>query len=92
MAQLAAASGAQVLPCAARVSRGVQLRSWDRMIVPLPFGRGGTGRAVFYQGELYVFGGETLNGAGAVAGNVYNRVDVYDPALTTLLVPGMVTQ
>lgn len=48
---------------------------------PLPFGRGGTGRAVFYQGELYVFGGETLNGPGAVAGNVFNRVDVYDPAL-----------
>jgi glucose/arabinose dehydrogenase len=48
---------------------------------PLPFGRGGTGRAVFYQGELYVFGGETLDGAGAVAGNVFNRVDVYDPAL-----------
>lgn len=50
---------------------------------PLPFGRGGTGRAVFYQGELYVFGGETLDGAGAVAGNVFNRVDVYDPALDT---------
>jgi glucose/arabinose dehydrogenase len=50
---------------------------------PLPFGRGGTGRSVYYQGELYVFGGETLDGAGAVAGNVYNRVDVYDPALDT---------
>lgn len=50
---------------------------------PLPFGRGGTGRAVYYQGELYVFGGETVNGAGAVAGNVFDRVDVYDPGLDT---------
>ena len=40
VAQLAALSGKPVLPCAARVSRGIQLRSWDRMVVPLPFGRG----------------------------------------------------
>ncbi|MCO6419337.1 hypothetical protein JYK14_24705, partial [Siccirubricoccus sp. KC 17139] len=28
------------LPCAARTSRGLTLRSWDRMVVPLPFARG----------------------------------------------------
>lgn len=48
-------------------------------IPPLPIGRGGMGRAVFYKGEFYVFGGETFNGPGATAGNVYDRVDVYDP-------------
>jgi lysophospholipid acyltransferase (LPLAT)-like uncharacterized protein len=40
VAQLAALAGVQVLPCAAAVSRGWQLRSWDRMRLPLPFGRG----------------------------------------------------
>lgn len=41
VAQLAALSGVPVLPCAAQVSRRVVLRrSWDRMALPLPFGRG----------------------------------------------------
>lgn len=40
VAQLAAMSSKPVLPVAGRVSRGVALRSWDRMVVPLPFGRG----------------------------------------------------
>jgi hypothetical protein len=40
VALLAAASGALVLPCAAVTSRMRITRSWDRMIVPLPFGRG----------------------------------------------------
>ena len=40
VAQLAALSGAPVLPCAARVAWGWRLPSWDRMILPLPFGRG----------------------------------------------------
>lgn len=40
VAQLAAATGLPVLPCAGRTSRGIRLRSWDRMVVPLPFGRG----------------------------------------------------
>lgn len=39
-AQLAAMSGKPVLPCAGRSSRGVALRSWDRMVIPLPFARG----------------------------------------------------
>jgi lysophospholipid acyltransferase (LPLAT)-like uncharacterized protein len=38
--QLAALSGAPVLPVAARVRWRVTLKSWDRMILPLPFGRG----------------------------------------------------
>jgi lysophospholipid acyltransferase (LPLAT)-like uncharacterized protein len=40
VAQLAALSGAPVLPCAARTTRCRVLPSWDRMVVPLPFGRG----------------------------------------------------
>jgi hypothetical protein len=40
VARLAAMSGIVVLPCSARTSRRVELKSWDRMVLPLPFGRG----------------------------------------------------
>jgi hypothetical protein len=40
VAQLAALSGVRVLPCGAQTSRPWVLRSWDRMVIPLPFGRG----------------------------------------------------
>ncbi len=40
VAQLAALSGVPVVPLAARTSRHIQLDTWDRMPVPLPFGRG----------------------------------------------------
>ncbi|WP_424810473.1 lysophospholipid acyltransferase family protein [Roseococcus sp. YIM B11640] len=40
VAQLAALTGVPVLPCAGRVKRGIALRSWDRMVIPLPFNRG----------------------------------------------------
>jgi hypothetical protein len=40
VAQLAAVSGVPVLPCAAQTSRRIVAPTWDRMIVPLPFGRG----------------------------------------------------
>ncbi len=40
VAQLAAVSGARILPCAAQTSRRKVLPSWDRMVLPLPFGRG----------------------------------------------------
>ena len=40
VAQLAALSGVAVLPCAAQTSRRRVLGSWDRMVLPLPFGRG----------------------------------------------------
>lgn len=39
VAQLAVLSGAMVLPCAAQTTRHRRLRTWDRMILPLPFGR-----------------------------------------------------
>ncbi|WP_458095814.1 lysophospholipid acyltransferase family protein [Roseomonas sp. WA12] len=38
--QLAAVSGAPVLPYAAITTRHFRLRSWDRMVIPLPFSRG----------------------------------------------------
>jgi len=40
VARLAALSGIAVLPCAAQTSRRRVLASWDRMVLPLPFGRG----------------------------------------------------
>jgi hypothetical protein len=40
VAQLAALSGVAVLPCSAQTSRRQVLGTWDRMVVPLPFGRG----------------------------------------------------
>jgi len=40
VARLAAISGATVLACAASTSRRRVLGSWDRMLLPLPFGRG----------------------------------------------------
>jgi N-acetylneuraminic acid mutarotase/glucose/arabinose dehydrogenase len=56
---------------------------WASTLAPMPFGRGGTGKAVHYQGEFYVFGGETLTGPGATPGGTYDRVDVYDPVANT---------
>jgi lysophospholipid acyltransferase (LPLAT)-like uncharacterized protein len=38
--QLAALSGAPILPCAAQTTQHWVLRTWDRMVVPRPFGRG----------------------------------------------------
>jgi lysophospholipid acyltransferase (LPLAT)-like uncharacterized protein len=40
VAQLAALAGAAVLPCSAQTSHRWTLRSWDRMVLPLPFGHG----------------------------------------------------
>jgi lysophospholipid acyltransferase (LPLAT)-like uncharacterized protein len=40
VAQLAAVSGAAVLPASAQTTNKIVLRSWDRMVLPLPFGRG----------------------------------------------------
>lgn len=40
VAQLAALAGVPVIPCAAQVTGRRTLRSWDRMVLPLPFGRG----------------------------------------------------
>lgn len=40
VAQIAALTGAPVLPCAAQTTRRIVLNSWDRMVIPRPFGRG----------------------------------------------------
>ena len=40
VAQIAALSGAPVLPLAAQTSRRRVLPTWDAMVLPLPFGRG----------------------------------------------------
>jgi lysophospholipid acyltransferase (LPLAT)-like uncharacterized protein len=40
VAQLAGLSGCKVLPCAAQITHRRVLGSWDRMILPLPWGRG----------------------------------------------------
>ncbi len=40
VASLAALSGAPILPCAAQTSARHVLRSWDRMVLPLPLGTG----------------------------------------------------
>jgi N-acetylneuraminic acid mutarotase len=52
-------------------------------LVPLPEARGGMGKAVWMQGEFYVFGGETLDDPDANPNHVYDRVDVYKPATNT---------
>ncbi|QOV91781.1 Kelch repeat-containing protein [Humisphaera borealis] len=52
-------------------------------LAPLPQARGGTGKAVFANGEFYVMGGETSTGAGATANKVYSRVDIYNPLTNT---------
>jgi lysophospholipid acyltransferase (LPLAT)-like uncharacterized protein len=39
VAQIAALSGAAILPCAAQTSRRWVLKSWDQMVIPKPFGR-----------------------------------------------------
>ena len=48
-------------------------------LAPLPQARGGTGTAVYANGEFFVFGGETSNGPGATPTRTYDRVDIYDP-------------
>ena len=40
VAQIAGLSGVPVLPVGAQASRRRRLPTWDRMVVPLPFGRG----------------------------------------------------
>lgn len=53
-------------------------------LTPMPQPRGGMGKAVFYNGDFYVMGGETVSGGtGAIPANVYNRVDIYNLASNT---------
>lgn len=53
------------------------------LLAPLPQYRGGMGKAVFYNGEFYVMGGETLDGPNATPQHTYNRVDIYNPTTNT---------
>lgn len=46
---------------------------------PMPVARGGTGKAVYLNGEFWVIGGETLTGEGASKQGTYSRVDIYNP-------------
>lgn len=48
-------------------------------LASLPQARGGMGKAVYFNGEFYVMGGETQTGTGATLNNVYSRVDIYNP-------------
>jgi N-acetylneuraminic acid mutarotase len=50
-------------------------------IAPLPQARGGMGKAVYFNGEFYVLGGETAD--PTVPNGVYNRVDIYNPTTNT---------
>ena len=50
-------------------------------LAPLPQARGGMGKAVFFNGEFYVLGGETSD--PTVPNGVYNRVDIYNPVTNT---------
>ncbi len=45
----------------------------------------GTSRAVFYNGEFYIFGGETSNATdpGATSNLVFKEVDIYNPVTKT---------
>lgn len=40
VAQLAALAGVPIVPCGAQVTRRRTLHTWDRMVLPVPFGRG----------------------------------------------------
>ncbi len=54
VAQTAALTGAPVIAAAAQVNRRIVLRSWDRMVIPLPFGRG----SLVCQAPIHVASGE----------------------------------
>ncbi len=53
------------------------------VLQPMPIGRSGAGKAIWYAGEFYIFGGQTDTGPGASPSGVYQRVDVYDPLTHT---------
>ncbi len=79
VAQLAALSGVPIVPLAARTNKRVQLKTWDRMPVPLPFGRGVVvcGPAIIVSREAWKAAipiiTDALNGVAA-------RADAFCPA------------
>jgi len=58
VAQLAALTGIPVLACSAQTSRRWVMRSWDRMVIPLPFARGVIvcGQAIHVPHDLWANG------------------------------------
>lgn len=46
---------------------------------PMPFPRGGMGKAIYLDGEFWVIGGETESGVGATPQKTFARVDIFNP-------------
>jgi lysophospholipid acyltransferase (LPLAT)-like uncharacterized protein len=74
VANLAALSGAPVLPCSAQTSRRRVLRSWDRMVIPLPLGRG----VIVCQPPIFVARGAAEAALGAIAAALSEAADTAD--------------
>ena len=74
VAQLAALAGVPVVPCAARTTHRFALNTWDRMVVPLPFGR-----AVIVCGPAILVSRDgwrnAVPGIAAALDNVADRAD-----------------
>jgi lysophospholipid acyltransferase (LPLAT)-like uncharacterized protein len=79
VAQLAALAGVPVLPVAARTARRIQLDTWDRMAIPLPFGRGVVvcGAAILVPRAAWQ---ETLPAISAALDAVSDRAEMLCPA------------
>jgi lysophospholipid acyltransferase (LPLAT)-like uncharacterized protein len=71
VALLAAMSGAPVMPFAARLRHQIRLPSWDRMIVPLPFGRG----VLVVLPSIAVSRGETESATARIAAALTEAAD-----------------
>lgn len=74
VAQLAAMAGVPIVPCAAQTTHRRIARSWDRMVVPLPFGRGVLvcGAPITVPREGWA---ESVPGIAAALTEVANRAD-----------------
>lgn len=77
VAQLAAMSGKPVLPVAGRSSLGIPLRSWDRMVIPLPFARG----VLVVGAPILVARDGAESGLSAIAAGLDAACDVADAAI-----------
>jgi len=76
-AALAAAAGMPVVPGAAATTRHVRLKSWDRMMLPLPFGRG----VVVVGAPVHVARDDVEAGQAAVEAALSACCDAADAAL-----------
>ncbi|WP_160121147.1 lysophospholipid acyltransferase family protein [Rhodovarius lipocyclicus] len=82
VAQLAMASGLPVMPSAAATTRHIRLRSWDRMMLPLPFGRG----VISVGAPITLVRGEEEEGLARIKAGLDACTDAADRALG--LTPG----